>query len=527
MIQDRLAHLIQQRDYLLDISRALTSQLSLTEVLRRILESATDMLGGQAGLIALADEGDETFTVRASYGIPATVLHLFALLLADIPRTDPESFVIPELNNKMRLVGRAAGMGLHQVVALPMAVGSELVGVVYIFRARGGNFTTNEVRLLQSFADQAAIAVHNARLYEQVAAERRRLDAILRHSADGIMILRPNLMVESINLALARMTGRRVDDARGEHHDRLIRWARLETETDLQAAIEGGWPSDEQSILYVEGDLIHASDSTISVGITYAPLFDGSGELRNIVGNVRDITKFREAEEAKSTFISVISHELKTPVSVIKGYASTLNREDANWDQATLARGLSVIDEETDKLSELIDNLLDVSRLQIGTFKLDFGRVDLAEMAQTYAEKFRLQTTEHTIVVDFPADFPVVEGDKRRIGQVLSNLLSNAIKYSPDGGTITLSGQAVPGGVRVSVSDEGIGLPLAQQEYIFDRFYRADNALTRETQGAGLGLYIARSIVEAHGGHIWVESDPGGGTTFHFELPLSQKQTAW
>jgi PAS domain S-box-containing protein len=408
-----------------------------------------------------------------------------------------------------------------------MAVGNELVGVVYIFRAQGGNFTTNEVRLLQSFADQAAIAVHNARLYEQVTAERRRLDAILRHSADGIMILHPNLTVESINLALARMTGRRVDDARGVHHDRLIRWARLETETDLQEAVEGGWPADEQSILYVEGDMIHSSDSTISVGITYAPLFDSRGELRNIVGNVRDITKFREAEEAKSTFISVISHELKTPVSVIKGYASTLNREDANWDEATLSRGLSVIDEETDKLSELIDNLLDVSRLQIGTFKLDFGRVNLAEMAQKYAEKFRLQTTKHDIVVDFPPDFPVIQGDARRIGQVLSNLLSNAIKYSPDGGTITLSGQAVPGGVRVSVSDEGIGLPLSQQEFVFDRFYRADNALTRETQGAGLGLYIARSIVEAHGGHIWVESEPGSGTTFHFELPLSQKQASW
>jgi signal transduction histidine kinase len=186
-----------------------------------------------------------------------------------------------------------------------------------------------------------------------------------------------------------------------------------------------------------------------------------------------------------------------------------------------------VIDEETDKLSELIDNLLDVSRLQIGTFKLDFGRVNLAEMAQKYAEKFRLQTTKHEIVVDFPPDFPVIQGDARRLGQVLSNLLSNAIKYSPDGGTITLSGQTVPDGVRVSVSDEGIGLPLAQQEFIFDRFYRADNALTRETQGVGLGLYIVRSIVEAHGGHIWVESEPGSGTTFHFELPLSQKQASW
>lgn len=521
MLQDMISHLIQQRDYLLDISRALTSQLSLNEVLRQILESATEMLGGQAGLLALSDQDGETFTVRASYGIQPAVLHLFAPLLTDIPHTDPDSFVIPELNRKMRLVARAAGMGLHQVVALPMAIGSELAGVVYIFRVHGGNFTSNEVRLLQSFADQAAIAVHNARLYEQVATEKRRLDAILRRSADGIMILHPDLTIESINLALARVTGWRVEDAVGTHHDAVIRWARRETSLDLEAAVAAAWPLDEQSMLYVEGDLLHTSGSTISVGISYAPLFDSKGRLLNIIGNVRDITRFREAEEAKTTFMSVISHELKTPVSVIKGYASTLNREDVEWDRQTVLNGLTVIDEETDKLAELIDNLLDVSRLQIGTFKLEFGQVHLDELAEHVAEKFRLQTAEHQIVVRFPADFPVVQGDERRLGQVLNNLIGNAIKYSPNGGEIVIEGQPVEDGVKVSVRDHGIGLSPAQQERIFERFYRVDNAMTRETQGAGLGLYIVRSIVDAHGGHVWVESEPGQGTTFSFVLPLS------
>ncbi len=522
MIQDMIAHLIRQRDYLLDISRALTSQLSLNEVLRRILQSATEMLGGQAGLIALADKDSETFTLRASYGIQPAVLHLFAPLLTDIPHSDPESFVIPELNRKMRLVARAAGMGLHQVVALPMVVGDDLAGVVYIFREHGGSFAPDEVRLLQSFADQAAIAVHNARLYEQSATERKRLDAILRHSADGIMILTHELRLESINLALARMTGWPVEDAQDKHHDEVIHWARTESAMDLPGALAGGWPLNEQSVLYVEGDLQHASGSTLSVGITYAPLFDDRGQLRNIIGNVRDITRFREAEAAKTTFISVVSRELKTPVSIIKGYASTLNRDDVQWDRDTVQRGLSVIDEEADKLAELIDNLLDVSRLQIGTFKLDYGQVSLPELVGKLADKFRTQTDRHTIVVDFPPDFPVIQGDERRLGQVLSNLLSNAIKYAPGGGIITISGQPLESGVRVAVSDEGIGLASAQQELVFDRFYRVDNALTRDTQGVGLGLYIVRSIVEAHGGHAWVESELGKGTTFSFELPLSQ-----
>ncbi len=512
--------LIRQWDYLLDVSRALTSQLSLNEVLRRILRSATEMLGGQAGLIALTD--GENFAVRASYGIPPAVLHFFAPLLSDIPRGDPESFAIPELDHKVRLVAQASNLGWTQAVALPMVIGRELVGVVYIFRSHGGRFTPNDVRLLQNFADQAAIAVHNARLYEQVLTEKQRLDAFLRHSADGIAILTPALKIEIINLALARMTGWRVEDAQGAHHDEVIQWARREPGMDLSAAVAGGWPTNEYSVLYVEGDLRHVSGSTLSVGITYAPLFDGMGHLRNIIVNVRDITKFREAEEAKTTFISMISHELKTPVSLIKGYATTLSREDVEWDRATLLNGLKVIEEEADKLNMLIENLLDATRLQLGTFKLNFGDVALDRVAERLVEKFRTQVTIHTIETDFPPDFPTVQGDEQRLEQVLSNLLSNAIKYSPNGGRIQIKGQVSEDSVQISVSDEGIGLSPEQKELIFERFYRVDNALTRETQGVGLGLYIVRSIVEAHGGRIWVESEPGKGTTFTFSLPLSR-----
>jgi PAS domain S-box-containing protein len=513
-------HLIRQREYLLDISRALTSELSLNEVLRRILRSATEMLGGQAGLIALAEA--DTFTFRASYGISPALLHFFAPLLTDIPRQDPASFVIPELNNKMRLVARAAGTGWRQVIALPMAIGHELVGVVYIFRSYGSSFTRNDVRLLQSFADQAAIAVHNARLYEQVSTEKKRLDAILRHSADGIMILNADLTIDSINLALSRMTGIGIEEAKGLHHDQLIQWVHREPGLDIQSAIAGGWPLNEQSVLYVEGDLRHQNNSQLSVGITYAPLFSSTEQLQNIIANVRDITKFRQAEEAKSTFISVISHELKTPVSLIKGYASTLRRDDVEWDRNTLLDGLRVIEEEADKLTELIDNLLDATRLQAGTLALQFGSVALDNLAGRLAEKFRTQSANHIIITDFPPNFPSIQGDERRLSQVLSNLISNAIKYSPKGGRITIKGQVLNDAVQISVSDEGIGIAPEQQEHLFERFYRVDNALTRETQGAGLGLYIVRSIVEAHGGRIWVDSSPGQGATFTFTLPLTQ-----
>ncbi|GAB4468700.1 MAG: ATP-binding protein [Anaerolineae bacterium] len=515
-----IQRLIRQRDYLLDITRALTSQLDLNEVLKRILRLAAEMLGGQAGLIALIEE--EGFRLRASVGIPSAVASHFRLLLTDIPRGDAASFRIPELEQKLRLVAEQTGIEFRQVVALPMTFGGEMVGVVYIFREYGTGFTPNEVRLLQSFADHAAIAVQNARLYEKALTEQQRLDAILRHSADGIMILRNNLTVESLNLALARMTGISVEEAPGLHHDDVIRWAKREAGMDLKEAVAGGWPLTAHSVLYVEGDLLHTSGSTLSIGITYAPLFDHTGQFRNIIANVRDITRFREAEEAKDTFISVISHELKTPVSLIKGYASTLSRSDVEWDRRVVLNGLQVIEEEADKLAALIDNLLDATRVQLGTLTLRLSSVALDRLAEKLVESFRTQTDRHTIRAEFPPDFPVVEADEQRIGQVLSNLLSNAIKYSPDGGEIVVSGTVGESTVEIAVSDQGIGLTPEQQSLIFDRFYRVENTLTRATQGAGLGLYIVRSLVEAHGGQIWVESEPGVGTTFRFTLPLSR-----
>lgn len=513
--------LIRQREYLLDVSRALTARLSLSEVLRRILRSGTEMLGGQAGLIALA-QGDG-FTVRASYGIPAPLLAHFKPLLIDIPQAAGPAFSIPELDRKMQVVAQAAGLGFSQVVALPMVIGAELVGVVYIFRALGGFFDPNAVMLLQSFADQAAIAVQNARLYEQALEETQRLDAILRHSADGILILHNDLRIERANLALARMTGVTVEEASSRHHNEVIRWARRVSDMDLTEAVAGGWPLSLHSVLYVEGDLLHSSGAALSVGITYAPLFDSNEQFRHIIANVRDITRFREAEAAKDTFISVISHELKTPVSLIKGYASTLNRSDVEWDRPTTSNGLQVIEEEADKLTELIDNLLDATRVQAGRLRLQFTSVNLPAVAARLAEKFQTQTTLHRILIDFPPDFPIIHADERRLGQVFSNLISNAIKYSPRGGEVWLRAAVLPDAVEISVSDQGIGLSPEQQALIFNRFYRVENALTRETQGAGLGLYIVRSIVEAHGGKVSVVSEEGKGATMRVLLPLSQQ----
>lgn len=510
---------IRQRDYLLEISRAITEQLDLATVLTRILQSTAELLAGQAGLIVLR-EAEGRWVIRAHYGIPEPFLEYFKPLLADIPEHgDPKRFALPEVNRRLRATTETASLGLLHEVALPMVARDEVVGLIYIFRGYPTAFTANDRNLLASFANQAAIAVHNARLYQQTVAEKRRLDAILDSSADGILIMDSGHHIERFNRALARMTGWNASEALGRTHADVIQWAQRQPGPDLAQAEAGGWPLlKDPAPLYVEGDLLRRDGGYLPAGITYAPLFDREGRLVNMIANVRDITKFREAEALKSTFISIISHELRTPVSLIKGYAETLRRDDARWDAEVVRDSLAVIDEEADRLAALIDNLLDASRLQAGALRLNMAEVALDKLAERLVEKFRTQTSVHQLAADFPPDFPVIIGDEARLTQVLSNLVSNAIKYS-SGGQITVRGTAGPGQVTISVSDEGPGIAAPDLPHIFERFYRADSEQTKRVKGTGLGLFLAKAVVEAHGGRIWVESPAGRGATFFFTLP--------
>jgi PAS domain S-box-containing protein len=519
---------VRQRDYLLEISRALTSQLNLDTVLRMILKAAVSMLAAEVGLIALRERHAETDALypRAFIGVDASKVDLFSPLLQEV---SDEGLNYTQLDPKVRQVARALDMKLKQVIALPMIMRGEIVGVIYIFRTYEGQSDANDRMVLQSFADQAAVAVHNAKMYQSVSAEQQRLAAILDNSADGIMILDPLRRIIRFNKALARICGCQPIEALGEPHDKVIGLVRVDEGTALTNALEQGWPQARpvESVpdtLYVEGDLKRPDGSIISVGITYAPLLDMDGSLINVIANVRDITHFRQAQEMKSTFISVISHELKTPVALIKGWTSTLRRDDAEWDSETIQRGLAVIEDEADRLTELIENLLAVSKMQVEGMRITaVDDVHLDQIAQRSIDRFKTQTTIHTLRANFPEKFPCIVGDAVRLRQVIDNLVNNAIKYSPKGGEIRISGTYDDHSVTVAVSDPGIGIPADEQDRIFDRFYRVDDTLTRSTQGTGLGLFLARAVVEAHHGVITVESQPGKGSTFRLTLPRDQQ----
>lgn len=503
---------VRQRDYLLEISRALTQELDLEKLLARILRISIEMLAGQAGLIALKQT--DGWRVAAAHGIAPAFLSYLTPLLAEEKVRELD---VRELNRMLKELTYTASMGLLNGTGLPLAAHGQVIGVIFIFRNYPDLFTPNDRILLQSFADQAAIAVFNAQLYGQVSYEKKRLDALLESAADGILILDAQMTIERCNEAFSKLLSRSREDITGKSHNEIIRWKREPQGKTLEESVQNGWPLTPNATLYVEGDLERPLPPPLPVGITYAPLLSEEGKLRNVIVSVRDITHFRTADEIKATFISIVSHELRTPVALIKGYASTLRRDDARWDKNTINDSLAVIEEEADRLSKMVDDLLDASRLQAGGLSLNQADVSLPSLASRVIERFASQAPKHKLVADFPQNFPVILADENRLEQVLSNLVSNALKYAASG-EIRISGAVRTDQVIICVSDQGPGIEAKDLPHIFDRFYRSTNAV-KQTKGAGLGLYLARAIIEAHGGRIWADPQPDTGARICFSLP--------
>lgn len=509
---------VRQRDYLLEISRTLTQELDLEKLLARILDISVEMLAGQGGVIALrAEEGG--WAIAAYHGISPSLLRYLDPLLSAVPdHEDPARFEVPEINRILNKLTETVSLGWLNGVGLPLIARQRVIGVIFVFRSYSGRFSSNDRALLQSFGNQAAIAVSNAQLYHQVTQEKQRMDALLDSAADGILILTNAHLIERCNPAFGNLLGLPVKEIQGKAYEEVIRWSERRSGLDLEQAEAGGWPLTPNATLYVEGDMIRPQNTSLPVGITFAPLVTPEGSLLNIIATVRDISSWREAEEIKSTFISVISHELKTPVALIKGYVGTLRRDDAVWDRSVVQDSLEVIEEEADRLTEMIENLLDASRLQAGALKINMTDVAFDRTIERIVDRFRMQSSRHVFQVELPDRFPTILGDEERLEQVLSNLISNAIKYSPDGGEIRIQGQVRPDQIIVCVSDQGPGVAPEDIPHIFDRFYRATSA-ARTTKGAGLGLFLARAVIEAHKGRIWVDPRPGDGARLCFSLP--------
>jgi PAS domain S-box-containing protein len=354
-------------------------------------------------------------------------------------------------------------------------------------------------------------ATHRRRYEQELLTARRRaeqLASIVTHSSDAILSVTPNGVVESWNAGAERLFGRTASDAVGMTLGELLELAG-------DAAAWGGVVNELRAERPVQVETVaHRPDGArvdVSVGLT--PHAGPLGELSAVSLIVRDISARRELERLQHEFLAMASHELRNPMTVIRGHAQLLRRRESYSE-----RSVDAILVQSEQLQRLVDDLLLASQIEADRLNLALEPTDLVAEVQTAAESTR--AVRPSISVEAPDGPLVVLADRQRLRQVLANLLTNAVKYSPEGSKIALRVVGEADRACVAVVDRGVGIPAEAIPHLFERFYRTEGA-ARQAQGLGLGLYITRRIVEAHGGRIEVESEPGRGSTFAITLPLS------
>jgi PAS domain S-box-containing protein len=514
----------------MDFFDATPQEADLQATLRMILKNAIEALGGSAGVVATWDEEERCFVLSDSYGLDDRALEqLFPLLDEAIPdlAVSSRSFNVLSALLGLPLPKSDQGLVLDPIVALPLQIGRRSLGLIYVMRPRGSaSFSGIDQAALTAFARQAAIALDNAKLVHIRIDEKAKMESMLEGSAEGIMSVDARRRVVGFNAAMERMTGHPREQVLGLPCYQTLNFRDWEgrsicntTRCPMVTRPDGG-----PSTCELQGKIHSADGQDIEVALVYSVTRSRvTGRADKAVINVRDIKRLRDIENLRSTFLSMLGHELQTPLSIIKGYTSTLARSDAKWNKKTLREGLEVIEEECDRLSKLVNRLLLASRIESRTVTLKKEPVQLPAMASKVVRRLESVTAIHEFEVDFDPDFPEVYADPDRMEEVLTNLVDNAIKYSPEGGRIAITGRTSRDRVEVAVSDNGIGIPRRELGRVFERFRRGENSQVQKVRGMGLGLYICKSIVEAHGGKIEVSSEAGKGSEFKFILPLNKE----
>ncbi len=344
-------------------------------------------------------------------------------------------------------------------------------------------------------------------------AESSKNQAILESIADGVIVFDHERRAIIANPAVAGIMGQPVDQLLGRTiHELVGVTEESETGAQIATAFAPDASAPVRLTFPVGAQIIAAS---------LAPVFLSGESIRGVAAVFHDVTKEVEADRAKSEFVSTVSHELRTPLTSIKGYADLLYMGAVGAPNDEQRRFLQIIKSNADRLTALLSDLLDISRIETGRIRLDLRDIALADVVSDVVASLmpEIRNKGLQISLDIAPDLPLVRGDRSRLVQVMNNLLSNAYRYTPAGGQIRVSVSQTNDTLRVDVSDTGIGISLKDQAKLFQRFHRADDPRVREVSGTGLGLAITKMFVELHGGRIWVESQLNKGSTFTFVLP--------
>ncbi|MBN1642734.1 MAG: response regulator [Anaerolineae bacterium] len=510
------------------IGQELSTSLDLDQTLEDTLRLVTHAVGAAHGAIVILEHEAQALTYAARMGD-------LDLALSDAWPTPGSAGtgIIPWVIDRRQPVlildaahdARCTSIlacqpQLRSLIASPLVVGEDLHGVLVVAGDQPRAFDPEQQRLVTAAAHQIAQAVHNALLYRREQEDRSKTQAMLQSIADGVIVNDMQDRVIAINAAAQEILGERADAVLGQSVWRLFdvfesngRRAALSALSQISAAPLSAVGSMLETTLETEDKVVSAR---------MAPVVSETSQALGVVTALRDITREVEADRAKSEFVSTVSHELRTPLTSIKGYTDLIYVGAVGMINEQQRRFLAIIRNNSDRLTALINDLLDISRIDSGRVHLQIEPHDPTDIVREVVDSMRDQIHAKGLVLnlDLPEGLPEIMGDRVRLVQVVTNLMNNALKYT-DAGWIGVSLSTLGGAVRLDVADSGIGIARHDQGRIFERFYRADTPVMEGRGGTGLGLSIAKELVELHGGRVWVKSEVGVGSTFTVVLPAA------
>jgi len=358
---------------------------------------------------------------------------------------------------------------------------------------------------------------------ELTAKERDKINTILYSIGDGVFVVDKNLKITMFNQVAADISGFSVKEAQGKKYSDILKFIFEDTKQVNDKFIKEAMQTGEIQEMANHTLLITKDKKEVPVADSVAPLKNKKGEVIGCVVVFRDVTRERAVDQAKTEFVSLTSHQLRTPLSAINWYAEMLLAGDAGKVTDEQKKYLEEIYQGNQRMVELVNALLNVSRLELGTFAIDPKKIDLIKIAKSAIDELKPQINkkEQNIKTNIADDLSEVVVDSKLVRIIFQNLLSNAVKYTPEKGKIGLKMEKLEDDLLIQITDNGMGIPKAQQSRMFEKLFRADNVREKDTEGTGLGLYIIKSILDNTDGKIWFESVEGKGTTFSFTIPLS------
>jgi PAS domain S-box-containing protein len=521
--EERVRQQLAEMTTLFNAGTALASRLDLSDVLHGIVEQMAQALNATSCYVSDWDPANRTWTVLAEYASPQATPQERTLQVGvkyheeDLPQAAAS---LRDLQTILIRVSDPAGdaayrellvkHGARSALLLPLVTRREVFGLAEAWDSRHEReFTPDEIRLAHTFATQAALAIERARLYTQVRTEQEQLRAVLESTGDAVVVTDQQGTILLFNRAAERTFGVTAGQVIGQPLS--------ETVPPLVKPMNEVLRSPEAQAHDCEVTL--PDKRTLVCGLE--PLRAADGTLRGWVGVLHDVTHFKELDRIKSERVATVSHDLRGPLHLTRGYFDALVEalgpftDDKQILVNTVRRSLN-------RIEALVTNLLDLEKIEAGA-GMNWERCDLGLLIADAIADLEMSATDKgiTLSAEMPLTLPLVWGDPCWLAQAFQNLLDNAVKFARSGDSVAVRAGLEAATVVVSVADTGPGIPAGDLEHIFDRFYRGKHQVLGRPRGTGLGLAIVKSIVEHHSGRVWAESQVGQGSTFYVALPIA------